>query len=84
MTKVQQVFNLGRELNRERLRSRALEEAIETPQNIHRWRKLEETDPSTLELIDQIHMLQKCVIIKKIFIFTVFFCTKNVFFSGNR
>jgi hypothetical protein len=32
--------------------------------NIHRWRKLEGADPTTFELIQKIHMLQKRLITK--------------------
>ena len=36
-----EVFHIQRELVRERMRCKALEEELETPMNIHRWRKLE-------------------------------------------
>lgn len=36
-----EVYHLQRELLRERTRCRALEEELENPMNIHRWRKLE-------------------------------------------
>jgi anthranilate/para-aminobenzoate synthase component II len=32
--------------------------------NVHRWRKLEGSDPSTYELIQKIHTLQKRLIVK--------------------
>ncbi|XP_011701373.1 PREDICTED: cilia- and flagella-associated protein 58-like, partial [Wasmannia auropunctata] len=37
----QEVFHLNRNLTKERLKVTALEEEIQTPLNIHRWRKLE-------------------------------------------
>lgn len=37
----QEVFHLNRDLTRERLKVMALEEEVQTPLNIHRWRKLE-------------------------------------------
>lgn len=37
----QEVFHLNRDLARERLKVTALEEEVQTPLNIHRWRKLE-------------------------------------------
>ena len=40
-----QVFTTQRELLRERTRCRALEEELENPMNIHRWRRLEGSDP---------------------------------------
>jgi len=36
-----EVYHLNRELLRERTRCKALEEELENPMNIHRWRKLE-------------------------------------------
>ena len=36
-----EIFHVQRELVRERMRCKALEEELETPMNIHRWRKLE-------------------------------------------
>ncbi|KYN22200.1 hypothetical protein ALC57_05408 [Trachymyrmex cornetzi] len=37
----QEVFHLNRNLTKEMLKVTALEEKIQTPLNIHRWRKLE-------------------------------------------
>lgn len=37
----QEAFRLNRDLTRERLKVMALEEEVQTPLNIHRWRKLE-------------------------------------------
>jgi chromosome segregation ATPase len=59
-----EVFNVQRESIRHRTRCRALEEEIENPMNIHRWRKLEGTDSSTFELIQKIQFLQKRLIQK--------------------
>uniref|UniRef100_UPI00358EC3C2 cilia- and flagella-associated protein 58 n=1 Tax=Myxine glutinosa TaxID=7769 RepID=UPI00358EC3C2 len=53
-----------RELVREQSRCKALEEELENPMNIHRWRKLEGSDPNTYELIQKIHTLQRRVIKK--------------------
>lgn len=36
-----EVYHIQRELLRERTRCKALEEELENPMNIHRWRKLE-------------------------------------------
>lgn len=36
-----EVFHLNRDLTKERLKVMALEEEVQTPLNIHRWRKLE-------------------------------------------
>ncbi|XP_038613466.1 cilia- and flagella-associated protein 58 [Tachyglossus aculeatus] len=60
----QEVFHLQREFLKERTRCRALEEELESPLNVHRWRKLEASDPSTFELIQKIHTLQRRLISK--------------------
>ena len=59
-----EVFHVQRELLRERSRCRALEDELENPINVHRWRKLEGSDPSTFELIQKIQVLQKRLIDK--------------------
>ncbi|CAF1073735.1 unnamed protein product [Adineta steineri] len=59
-----EVFHVQRELLRERTRCRALEEELENPMNVHRWRKLEGSDPSTFELIQKIQILQRRLIQK--------------------
>ena len=41
------VYRLQRDLLRERTRCKALEEELENPMNIHRWRKLEVCDINT-------------------------------------
>ncbi|NXE54423.1 CFA58 protein, partial [Casuarius casuarius] len=60
----QEVYHMQKELLRERTRCRALEEELENPLNVHRWRKLEASDPSTYELIQKIQRLQKQLISK--------------------
>ncbi|KAF2901963.1 hypothetical protein ILUMI_04223 [Ignelater luminosus] len=55
----QEVFHLERDLTRERLKCRALEEELQNPLNIHRWRKLEGSDPDVLELLKKVQILQK-------------------------
>merc|ERR1712151_1075751 len=59
-----EVYNMQRELLRERTRCKALEEELENPMNIHRWRKLEGSDPSRFELIQKIQTPQKRLIQK--------------------
>lgn len=54
-----EVFQLERELAQERLKTKAMEEEIQHPLNIHRWRKLEGSDPQVLELLQKIQILQK-------------------------
>ncbi|XP_047351046.1 cilia- and flagella-associated protein 58-like [Vespa velutina] len=57
-----EIFHLNRNLTRERLKVMALEEEMQTPLNIHRWRKLEFSDPSSYEMLSKIQLLQKRVI----------------------
>jgi chromosome segregation ATPase len=59
-----ELYHCQRELLRERTRCKALEEELENPMNIHRWRKLEGSDPSTFEMIQKIQMLQRRLIQK--------------------
>lgn len=59
-----EVYHIQRELLRERTRCKALEEELENPMNIHRWRKLEGSDPSAYEMIQKIQALQKRLIQK--------------------
>ncbi|XP_056093105.1 cilia- and flagella-associated protein 58 [Rhinichthys klamathensis goyatoka] len=60
----QEVFHMQRELQKERTRCRALEDELNNPMNVHHWRKISETDPSTFELIQKIHCLQRRLIAK--------------------
>jgi hypothetical protein len=59
-----EIFHVQKELLKERTRCRALEEELENPMNVHRWRKLEGSDPSTYELILKIQAIQKRLIAK--------------------
>ena len=43
---------------------KALSEELENPMNVHRWRKLEGTDPETYEMLQKIGSLQKRLILK--------------------
>ncbi len=56
------IFKLQRDILNERTRVKVLEEELESPLNIHRWRKLAGSDPSTYELISKVQMLQKRLI----------------------
>uniref|UniRef100_A0A3Q1J0C3 Cilia- and flagella-associated protein 58 central coiled coil domain-containing protein n=1 Tax=Anabas testudineus TaxID=64144 RepID=A0A3Q1J0C3_ANATE len=58
-----ELFHLQRELLRERTRNSVLEEQLK-PINIHRWRRLEGSDPGKYELIQKIQSLQKRLITK--------------------
>jgi hypothetical protein len=43
---------------------RALSEELENPLNVHRWRKLEGSDPVAYDMILKIQILQKRLILK--------------------
>jgi hypothetical protein len=53
------VIQLEKELLKERTRGRALMDELETPMNVHRWRKLESSEPKLYEKITQIQLLQR-------------------------
>lgn len=55
----QEVLQLGRDLTQERVKSRALEEEMSTPMNIHRWHQLSGQDPEKMDLIFKVQTLQK-------------------------
>ncbi|XP_076308256.1 cilia- and flagella-associated protein 58-like [Tachypleus tridentatus] len=59
-----QLIQSEKELLRERTRCKALEEELNHPLNIHRWRQLEGSDPGKYELIQKIQALQKRLISK--------------------
>merc|ERR1711953_1229472 len=58
------VYHLQRELLQERTKVKALSEELENPMNVHRWRKLEGSDPAMFELIQKVRQLQKRLIAK--------------------
>ncbi|KFZ58598.1 Coiled-coil domain-containing protein 147, partial [Antrostomus carolinensis] len=60
----QEVHHMRKELLREQTRCKVLEEELDNPLNVHRWKKLEASDPSTYELIQKIQRLQKQLISK--------------------
>jgi chromosome segregation ATPase len=59
-----EVLQLQRELLQEKTKVTALSEELENPMNVHRWRKLEGSDPATFELIQKIQTLQRRLIAK--------------------
>lgn len=59
-----QVTTLQRALIRERTKVKALFEELQNPMNVHRWRKLEGSDPAEYENILKLHTLQKRLIAK--------------------
>ncbi|CAM9510540.1 unnamed protein product [Chrysoparadoxa australica] len=59
-----EVLQLQRELLGEKTKVKALSEELENPINVHRWRKLEGSDPATYEMIQKIQTLQHRLISK--------------------
>jgi len=60
----QEILRLQKELLGERTKVKALTEELQNPMNVHRWRKLEGSDPSTFDMIQKIQTLQKRLIAK--------------------
>lgn len=52
------------DLKRERLKITALAEELELPLNVHRWRKLESSDPERYDLVIKAQSLQRVLIAK--------------------
>uniref|UniRef100_A0A1B6CV42 Cilia- and flagella-associated protein 58 central coiled coil domain-containing protein n=1 Tax=Clastoptera arizonana TaxID=38151 RepID=A0A1B6CV42_9HEMI len=59
-----EVHNLEKNLTKERLKSQALTEEQQNPLNVHRWRKLEGTDPDTHMLLMKTKIQQSRVLKK--------------------
>ena len=59
-----ETFALQRDLLHERTKVRALSEELDNPMNVHRWRKLEGSDPNTYGMIKRAHALQRTLIRK--------------------
>jgi hypothetical protein len=60
-----EVLQLQKDLLQEKAKVKSLKTELENPLNVHRWRKLEGNDPSTLELINKIQSLQRRLIARK-------------------
>ncbi|NWU74591.1 CFA58 protein, partial [Onychorhynchus coronatus] len=59
-----EVHHMQKELLKEQTRCKILEEELQKPLKVHRWRKLEARDPTTYELIQKVQRLQKRLINK--------------------
>lgn len=59
---IRKVRSLESEIHREKIKSAALREEMRRPMNVHRWRSLEQRDPTKFEMIREIHKLQKQII----------------------
>ncbi|KAL7473378.1 hypothetical protein ACHAXS_013830 [Conticribra weissflogii] len=53
-----------KDLLKEKVKVKALSEELENPMNVHRWRKLEGSDPDAYEMIQKVHILQKRLLVK--------------------
>eukprot|EP00835_Amoeboradix_gromovi_P000375 NODE_13_length_42895_cov_0.518413.p5 type:complete len:818 gc:universal NODE_13_length_42895_cov_0.518413:1772-4225(+) len=64
-TKLQQeIQELQRTILNEQLRNKALEEEMERPQNLHRWRSIQAVDPDKFLLMEKVADLQRRTIKK--------------------
>jgi chromosome segregation ATPase len=59
-----ELMHKNKELLQEKTKVKALSEELENPMNVHRWRKLEGSDPATYEMIQKIQTLQQRLIKK--------------------
>ncbi|CEO99227.1 Cilia- and flagella-associated protein 58 central coiled coil domain-containing protein [Plasmodiophora brassicae] len=59
-----ELHHLQIEILSERTKVAALSEELETPMNVHRWRKLEGSDPKAFEMLQKIQTLQRRLIVK--------------------
>ncbi|EQC30530.1 hypothetical protein SDRG_11847 [Saprolegnia diclina VS20] len=59
-----ELLRLERDLLQERTKIKALSEELDHPMNVHRWRKLEGSDPKRFDMIRKIQVLQKKLIKK--------------------
>lgn len=59
-----QIHLLSKLLLREETKAKALQEELENPMNVHRWWRLEGSDPATYEDIMKVKSLQKLLIAK--------------------
>ncbi|XP_055619177.1 cilia- and flagella-associated protein 58 [Toxorhynchites rutilus septentrionalis] len=62
----QEVLQLHRVLNQERVKAKALEDEMLTPMNVHRWRKLTGKDPEKMDLIVKVQTLQRRVLYQSV------------------
>merc|ERR1712217_175189 len=59
-----EIHHLNKTLLREESKAKALQEELENPMNVHRWRELEGSAPATFEMIQRVKKLQKDLIAK--------------------
>ncbi|GFR31659.1 cilia- and flagella-associated protein 58 [Trichonephila clavata] len=67
LEKLKQNFTYAKqELHHERYKNSALENAMQQPLNVHRWRLLKGTDPEKYELIENFQTMQKQLLRKSV------------------
>jgi len=59
-----EIHHLGKTWLREEAKAKALQEELENPMNVHRWREMEGSDPATYEMIQKVKQMQKLLISK--------------------
>eukprot|EP00611_Tribonema_gayanum_P010874 TRINITY_DN2099_c0_g1_i1.p1 TRINITY_DN2099_c0_g1~~TRINITY_DN2099_c0_g1_i1.p1 ORF type:complete len:402 (-),score=154.84 TRINITY_DN2099_c0_g1_i1:625-1830(-) len=59
-----EALHMRRDLLQEKTKVKALSEELENPMNVHRWRKLEGSDPAMFEMIQKVQTLQRRLIAK--------------------
>lgn len=59
-----ELFRLEKELLEEKTKIRALSDELDHPLNVHRWRKLEGSDPKRFEMLRKLQQLQRKLIQK--------------------
>jgi chromosome segregation ATPase len=59
-----EMVRLQKQVLQEQSKVKALSEELENPMNVHRWRKLEGSDPATYEMIQKVQTLQRRLIAK--------------------
>jgi chromosome segregation ATPase len=57
-------MRLEQDLLNERAKCQALRDEMTKPINVHRWRKLQDSEPEQFEKIQKLHLLQKQIILK--------------------
>lgn len=55
----QELLQMQRLLNQERIKARALQDEMMTPMNVHRWRLLSGKDPEKVDLLERIRILRR-------------------------
>ena len=58
------IHQLEKELTKEEVKVKCLEDEFKNPMNVHRWRKLEGADPQAYEMLMNVKSLQKRLIAK--------------------